>query len=570
MTMPAAAGIPESHARCSDSPPASPTIRRSTKECPTAMTWQHPRPHRRIALRVALLSALAAVLIAAPSALAGNATGITIKLPAGFSIAGTVKTTGGAAVANATVIASGTTGSGVARTSATGAWSVAGLGAGAYKLSIYAPAGANLIDGWYTTANTNHLTTAAASASGIVVGPNRTGIAIKLPAGYTIAGKITTTAGAPLASVSVSASGPAYDNTMTDAAGNYQLKGLAAGSYTLFLTGPYGTAYLRGAYSTANGNHFVSAIASATKITVGPNRTGINAKVPTGFSISGLVTNTSGTPLSNVSVTALATGYSGSAVTDATGKYTITGLAADSYKLSLSPGGSSPYVEGFYTTANTNRFTTVAASASGVAVGPTKTGINVKITTGFSISGKLTTTGGTPLVSAIVTTGSGPSERSTSTDAAGNFKLVGLKAGGYTLRFTPQYGQNLQTGSYTTANSNRFTPAAASATAIVVGPSKTGVNVKVPAGYTISGKVMGPTGAALAYSGVSAIGANDSATSYTAADGTFTIIGLSAGTYKVAASAPYGQGLVGGWYTTANANHYTPTNASATGVTVGP
>src|SRR5262245_30255053 len=181
------------------------------------MTWQHPRPHRRLRLRVALLSALAALLTAAPAVLAGNATGITIKLPAGFSIAGTVKTTGGAAVANATVIATGTTGSGVASTSATGAWSVAGLAAGTYKLSIYAPYGTNLVDGWYTTANANHLTTAAASATGIVVGPSRTGIAIKLPAGFTIAGKITNTSGAPLANVSVSASGPAYDNTVTDA-----------------------------------------------------------------------------------------------------------------------------------------------------------------------------------------------------------------------------------------------------------------------------------------------------------------------------------------------------------------
>jgi len=435
------------------------------------MTWQHPRPHRTFRLRVALLTALAALVIAAPAVLAANATGVNVKLPTGFSIAGTVKTTGGAAIANATVIASGTTGSAVASSSATGAWSLGGLAAGTYKLLVYAPSGVNLVDGWYTSANANHFTTAAASATGLVVGPSKTGVAIKVPAGFTI---------------------------------------------------------------------------------------------------SGIVTNTSGTPLSNVAVSASATGYAGSAVTDATGKYTITGLAAGTYKLSLSPGGSSPYVEGWYMTANTNHFTTVSTSANGVVVGPSKTGINVKLPAGFTISGKLTTTGGTPLVSASVTTGAGPSSRSAATDASGNFKIVGLKAGGYTLHVSPPYGQNLQTGFYTSGNANRFTAVAASATKLAVGPNLTGLVIKIPAGYTISGKITGPTGTGLAYSGVNASGANGSFSAYTATDGTYKIIGLSAGTWKVTASAPYGQGLVGGWYTTANANHYTASSTSATGVNVGP
>jgi len=225
------------------------------------MTWQHPRPHRTFRLRVALLTALAALVIAAPAVLAANATGVNVKLPTGFSIAGTVKTTGGAAIANATVIASGTTGSGVASSSATGAWSLGGLAAGTYKLLVYAPSGVNLVDGWYTSANANHFTTAAASATGLVVGPSKTGVAIKVPAGFTIAGTITNTSGTPLANVGVSASGVSYDTTTTDASGNYQLKGLAAGAYSLYLSGPYATSYLRGVYTTANANHFATSVA---------------------------------------------------------------------------------------------------------------------------------------------------------------------------------------------------------------------------------------------------------------------------------------------------------------------
>jgi hypothetical protein len=43
------------------------------------MTWQHPRPHRRLALRAVLLFAVVAVLIVAPTVLAANtASGVIV------------------------------------------------------------------------------------------------------------------------------------------------------------------------------------------------------------------------------------------------------------------------------------------------------------------------------------------------------------------------------------------------------------------------------------------------------------------------------------------------------------
>jgi hypothetical protein len=533
------------------------------------MTTERPAPRRPHRLRFALVTTLAALLVVVPAAFAGNATGINIQVPAGYSIAGSIKTTAAVAITGATVIATGTAGSGVATTSSTGAYAVKGLAAGTYKLMIYAPTTANLVDGWYTTANANHHTVAAASASGIVVGPSKTGINVAMPAGYTIAGKLTNTAGVALAGASVSASGVSFDTAVTDGAGNYKLKGLAAGSYTLLLAGPAGSNYLHGVYTTANANRFTVATASATKVAVGPSKTGINAKIPTGYSISGIVTSPSGTPLANVAVAASAAGYAASATTDATGKYTVKGLAAGTYKLAYAPGNVA-VVEGFYTTANANHFTTVAASASGVVVGPTKTGVNVKLAAGYSISGKLTNTSGAALAYATVTTGAGPSARTATTDGAGNYKLVGLKAGSYTLTVTPPYGMNLQTGHYTTVNANRFTALIASATKLTVGPSLTAINIKVPAGYSIAGKITGPGGVALAYAVVSASNANGSFVAFTGADGTYKVIGLSAGSYKVNVLPPYGQALVAGWYTTANAAHFTPSAGSATAVVVGP
>jgi len=529
-------------------------------------TLGRPRAER---VRLALISAAAVLAIAVPSVLAASATGINIQLPNGYTIAGTVKTTGAVAIPNASVFASGTVGAAFASTSATGACLLMGLPAGTYKIAVYMPSTLNLVDGWYTTAYANHFTAAAASATGVVVGPSKTGINLAVPAGFTITGKITTTTGVALAGASVGASGPSSDFTSTAADGTYKLKGLAAGSYTLFLSASSSLGYLGGVYTTANTNHFTIAFASATKVAVGPSKTAVNAKIPTGYSISGTLTNTTGTPLSGVAVFASSSAYSGYGFTDATGKYKVPGLAFGTYKLSLSPGNS-PYVEGWYTTANTNHFTTVAATATGVAVGPSKVGINAKLALGLTISGKVTTTGGVAIANESVGTVSGPSQRSAVTDALGNYKLVGLKAGTYTIGVEPDYGLNYQTGFYTSANTNHFTAVKASATGLVIGPSKTGVNIKDPAGYSISGTIKGPGAVALAYAGVSASNANGAFVSSTALNGTYKIIGLSPGTYKVNASPPYNSGLVGGWYTTANVNHYTAAAASATGVTVGP
>ena len=68
---------------------------------------------------------------------------------------------------------------------------------------------------------------------------------------------------------------------------------------------------------------------------------------------------------------------------------------------------------------------------------------------------------------------------------------------------------------------------------------------------------------------VSASNANGGFGTFTAADGTYKIVGLSPGTYKVAVS-PTEAGLQSGFYTTANSAHFTLSSASATGVTVGP
>jgi protocatechuate 3,4-dioxygenase beta subunit len=524
-----------------------------------------PPRHGRI-VRLAAVAAAVLVLITAGTTQAANATNINVQLPTAFSIAGTIRDSAGAGLPGASVLAIGSASSGFASTDGTGKYKVAGLNPGSYSILIFAPSTKNLVDGYYTTANSNHFTVSSASATKVTVGPNKTGIDVKLPAGYTITGTITNTGGSPLAGASVIASGVSSDSTTTDATGKYTLRGLAAGGYKLRVNGPGGN-YLNGWYTSGNANHFTISAGSATSIALGPNKTGVNVKIPTGYTISGKVTATNGTPLANVGVSAASTTYAGpGATTDGSGNFTLKGLAAGTYKLALSPSDTSGLLDGFYTTANSNHFTTVASSASGIAVGPNKTGVTIKIPFGYSIAGTITDTAGHPLAYAGVFT----DNRSASTDAAGKYILKGLKTGSHTLQVEPPYGMNLQSGYYTTANSNHFTTVFASATAIAVGPSKTGVNIKIPAGFTISGKITGPGGVAQQYASVYASASNGSGSALTAADGTYKIVGLSKATYKVYVYPPYPYTLQTGYYTTANSAHFTTNPASATGVAVGP
>ncbi|MFL5756129.1 MAG: carboxypeptidase-like regulatory domain-containing protein, partial [Chloroflexota bacterium] len=188
-------------------------------------------------LRLAGLLATAVVLLVAPSVSAANATGINVQLPSGYSIGGTIRDSASAVLPYAYVTGISTTDVGFAQADATGKYLMQGLSAGSYQIYVNAPSGKNLVDGYYTTANASHFTASAASATKVAVGPNKTGIDVKLPTGFTLSGTITTTGGTPLANAFVIASGPSSDSISTDATGKYTLRGLAAGSYKLIVNG---------------------------------------------------------------------------------------------------------------------------------------------------------------------------------------------------------------------------------------------------------------------------------------------------------------------------------------------
>jgi hypothetical protein len=215
--------------------------------------------------------------------------------------------------------------------------------------------------------------------------------------------------------------------------------------------------------------------------------------------ISGTVTDHMGTPIPGVTVAT--TGATTTTASD--GTYTLGGLAAGSYPVTASQTGGT--------------FTSVAKQP--ITVGPDATGINFLAS--YSVSGTVSDGAGHGLsrVHMKVMMASGGGATFTATTAAdGTYAITDLPAGSWQIGCA-QAGMNF------TPPVRYFTTGA--------GAPNTGVNfVGAADTYTISGTVIDGFGGCIAGACVSTTGASCA----TALDGTYTLRGLDAGTYKVTAT----------------------------------
>jgi hypothetical protein len=347
---------------------------------------------------------------------------------------------------------------------------------------------------------------AGATKVTVTTGSNHSGINANLAGAASIAGQITAVAGG-----TVSASVAAYKgNTFvragfTDGTGHYLIGGLSAyatgyavcvSAFSVF-GGNSTTGYLGRCYHTAafNGST-VPSTATKVPLTTGQQQTGINIAMPSGAAISGKITNSGGTALSGVSVTAKSKSSSatGFGFTTSTGTYKITGLPASStgYAVCANPSFILAGTTGFRprcwrTVAWNGGAIPSAANAVSVSVGHTHTGINIALPVGAAISGQLTDAGnGNPLKNAGVEVfnSSGGFLASVSTNSTGHYTVKGLAAAaGYRVcafPFSPSATVQYHGKCWKTVAWNGGSlPSGTTAVSTTLGHTHTGINFKL-------------------------------------------------------------------------------------------
>ncbi|HLB11961.1 MAG TPA: carboxypeptidase regulatory-like domain-containing protein, partial [Dehalococcoidia bacterium] len=402
------------------------------------------------------------------------------EAPAGavFTLSGTVTDAAGAPMAGVTMALTGAATKTVV-TNAFGNYTLADLPNGSYTVtpslggSVFAPPNASV-----------------AVNGADVTGQNFAGA----QATFGISGTVTGQAGAPLAGVTISLTGAATTTVVTDANGSYSLTGLANGNYTL-------TPSLAGFAFTPVTTDVTINAASVS----GRNFAG--AQVAGTFAVSGTVTNQTGAPLSGVTI-ALTGAAVRTVATDASGNYSLTGLANGSYTVT-------PSLAGFvFTPASANVTISGADVTAQNFVGAQAAGT-------FAISGAVTSQAGAPLAGVAIAL-TGAANRTVATDASGNYSLTALANGNYTV--TPSLG------------GFAFTPPSANVT--LSGANVTAQNFVGTAAvvaFAISGAVTNQAGTPLAGVTITLAGA-DNRTLVTDASGNYSLTGLPNGIYTVTPS----------------------------------
>ncbi|NJL06068.1 MAG: hypothetical protein HC911_14425, partial [Chloroflexaceae bacterium] len=226
----------------------------------------------------------------------------------------------------------------------------------------------------------------------------------------------------------------------TDASGAYTLSDIEVGSYRIeFVPSTFfdpARLYAPRFYNNK------ATLATADPVTVAEDATtgGINAVLQRGADLTGVI-STSDTlePLSSVTVNVY--NVQNTLVrtddTDFTGVYSITGLAAGSYRVEFDPSFFSEYVREFHN----NKATLATANPVALTLGNITT-INAALDRGAVLQGSVTDAGSSGLLENIRVVAYDADDsvaRSTNTDSDGTYLLGGLPTGDYRLEFEPPF-----------------------------------------------------------------------------------------------------------------------------------
>jgi protocatechuate 3,4-dioxygenase beta subunit len=548
-----------------------------------------------------LLLVVASLLVAAsPAAASTGAIGKDFTLPAvtrtTYSISGTVRVNStSAAVSGVEVSAASTSASGPftygsALTKASGLYTISSLLPGSYTLRFDPPRTTNLQHG-YRTATAPTYFSAKTPVVVTITTASLTGKDIRLLHGFEISGKATRSNGTTaIPMLPVNADGASgSDGTTTDSAGNYTLMGLSPGSYEVSFGHDPTASNQTGCWYSAVASKFSATCVSHTAVAISAaNVTGISPKIPNGLEITGYLKTRDASPLPVADAAVFANGPEHEwAYSDATGKYTITGLNPGSYQILANGPYNTRFVSGYYNATGPYFWGRLTAWASPVTISSAITTLPIiKPPSGYFIKGKITNISGTGLSSVFVESlggaGSPYENPGNFTDSSGNYSIGPLSANqSYKIHAITTYSSDpsVMPGWYLSSPPNNFTAAASSALSLLMTGDKNAINMRLPVGAAISGTVTITGGGACGNCTVYAFDATGVQVEQTSTtlSGAYTLSGLPAGSYRVEAwsmdpaiDATHVRIITEGFYKSGAAPHFSATLAGATAIAVTP
>jgi hypothetical protein len=471
-----------------------------------------------------------------------------IRLRTGAVITGTVRlgSSTGPPLAGICVVADNITGSdfGSATTTASGRYTVTGLGTGVYQLT-FTPGFGCSNDGNYV-----QVIAYARAADGKVT----RGVNAVMQPGAVISGRVTNSSGHGLGGMCVILGGPAPANLppSTSPDGSYTINQIGAGSYELGIVNGCGSNQNYAPYFYENQDD--ASLATPIPVATASRHT-INPRMRIGAEITGTVTSARGRKLSGACALVATPSAVESGAVDAdayvrNGQYRLTGLEPGLYYVFffVGPGCLVPVTGPYESQWFPDAASSVSARLVSLPAGRT-TAVDAVLKPGGTITGEVTGTSGQPLAGICVDADLPVNGTSVvaeigypDTGPRGNYRMSGLPAGRFDVSFFPcaanfRYAQQWYRG--------RAGPASTTAVDVRAGATTAHIDARLTIGGTISGRVTGTDGRPL--DNICPLAYNRSgqvAQGSTGRAGTYAMTGLASGRYTVAFQPCYGQNLV--------------------------
>ena len=319
---------------------------------------------------------------------------------------------------------------------------------------------------------------------------------VTMQPGVSVSGTVTDSGGSAIENIEVrlDPQGPYNSSsTMTDSNGDYRVGPVTDGQYDLtFEDTEYPQRYAAERWDDAYAEDSASTL--DLMVTNGTELTGLDAQLAAASTISGNVQDESSNGLVDICVAGyLSEGGSSwwvsDTITDASGNYTLTGLPPRPIHVQFEDcTGAQSFLGQWYQNAPDMGSSTPISQGEGSSMG----GINATLSTGVSISGSVTDSGGNPLADVDVSFEPAQDEGSyvsVQTGPDGNYTTNAIAVGQYVVRFADP-------------NNNHATeywddsPIWDTADVLDVDGSGpiSGINAQLSAGATIAGQVTDPSG----------------------------------------------------------------------------